>query len=355
MYENTTFKVILNRMLDAVPATYDKREGSVIYNALAPAAAEAQLIYLELDRIIRESFADTQTRTYLIRRSAERGISPKEASAAIRKGEFNIDIPLGSRFSISGLNFSAFEKISTGIFKLSCEKTGAIGNSCAGNLIPLERIDGLSSAVMTDVIIPGEDEESTESLRKRYIENLDSQAFGGNIADYKSKVGSMQGVGGVKVIPTWNGAGTVKVIILGSNFEPPSSDLINTIQEAIDPKSNSGAGAGLAPIGHTCTVVGAESLTVNISTTITYQSGWTWPDVKNYAEKAMDEYFSSLSASWSNTKNIVVRLSQIETRLLDLPGVVDITDTTINSSTANLTLESNKIPLRGTINATTAN
>lgn len=40
MYENITYEVILNRMLDRVPDYMDKREGSVIYDAMAPAAVE---------------------------------------------------------------------------------------------------------------------------------------------------------------------------------------------------------------------------------------------------------------------------------------------------------------------------
>lgn len=40
MYENVTYEDILQRMLDRVPDSMDKREGSIIYDALAPAAVE---------------------------------------------------------------------------------------------------------------------------------------------------------------------------------------------------------------------------------------------------------------------------------------------------------------------------
>ncbi|MCY9219108.1 phage portal protein, partial [Bacillus haynesii] len=39
MFEDQTFDEIMERMLDRVPADIDKRENSVIWNALAPAAA----------------------------------------------------------------------------------------------------------------------------------------------------------------------------------------------------------------------------------------------------------------------------------------------------------------------------
>ncbi len=56
MYENITYEVILQRMLDRVPNNIDKREGSIIYNALAPAAVELQNMYIEFDAILNEAF-----------------------------------------------------------------------------------------------------------------------------------------------------------------------------------------------------------------------------------------------------------------------------------------------------------
>jgi uncharacterized phage protein gp47/JayE len=73
-YEDITYEVILQRMLDRVPNNMDKREGSIIYDALAPAAVELQLMYIELDTILQETFADTAQRDYLVRRAIERGI-----------------------------------------------------------------------------------------------------------------------------------------------------------------------------------------------------------------------------------------------------------------------------------------
>jgi uncharacterized phage protein gp47/JayE len=216
MYENQTFEVILQRLFDRVPNTIDKREGSIIYNALAPAAVELQNSYIELDHILNESFADTQSRKFLIKRCAERGITPNPATKAILKGEFNIDIPINSRFSLSNLNYIAIEKISLGVFKMECETAGETGNQNLGILIPIEYIDGLTSATLTELLIPGENEEETEDLRQRYFDNFEPQAFGGNIADYKQKVNQLQGVGGVKVYRAWNGGGTVKLVIINS-------------------------------------------------------------------------------------------------------------------------------------------
>ena len=65
MYENVTFENIMERVLARIPSAMDKREGSVIYDAIAPAAIELQNIYIELDTVLNETFADTATLYYL--------------------------------------------------------------------------------------------------------------------------------------------------------------------------------------------------------------------------------------------------------------------------------------------------
>lgn len=350
MYEKVTYESILQRMLDRVPNNMDKREGAIIYDALAPAAMELFLMYLELDVILKETYADTASRNYLIKRVAERGIEPEPATNAILKGEFtpvNLHIPNGSRFSCENLNYTVIEKISNGQYKLRCETAGEAGNAQFGQMIPIDYINGLETCYLTELLIPGEDEESTESIRKRYFDSFNSQAFGGNVADYKEKTKSIDGVGGVKVNPVWNGGGTVGLIIIDSNYEKPSDTLIDTVQTIIDPEQNQGLGVGLAPIGHVVTVFGCDEFTVNIKTKFTFQEGYTWESLKPSIENAIDEYFKELNSEWESVDNIVIRISQIETRLINLTGVVDVENTTINGVAKNCTIPKYSIPIKG--------
>lgn len=350
MYESITYEVILQRMLDRVSDQMDKREGSIIYDALAPAAVELQLMYIELDTTLNESFGDTASRDFLIKRAAERGLIPKAATYAVLKGEFNIDVSVGSRFSCSDLNYIVTEKILTGVYKLRCETIGVIGNKNFGDLIPIDYVEGLEIASLTELLIPGEDEEETEKFRTRYFNSFDSQAFGGNVADYIEKTDALPGVGGCKPYSVWNGGGTVKLVILDSQFQTPSVDLIAEVQEAIDPVGHGGEGLGLAPIGHVVTVVGAENVTINIVSTITYTSGYDFDSAIGAIRAAIDDYFDELRKGWESEAAIIVRISQIETRLLGLPEILDIQDTTINASDRNISLESFQIPVRGTVN-----
>ena len=43
-YEEMTYERIVSRCLARVPGTVDKREGSIIYDAIAPAAAELAIL-----------------------------------------------------------------------------------------------------------------------------------------------------------------------------------------------------------------------------------------------------------------------------------------------------------------------
>ena len=354
LYDDITYESILSRMIGRVESwargrgmNLDTREGSLIRTALSPAAVEMNLMYIELDEVLNESFADTASREFLIRRCAERGISVEQATKAIRRGEFNMDVAVGSRFSLNHLNYVAVERISKGVFKLECETPGNVGNYESGRLIPIDYIQGLETAVLTEIIIPGDDEETTEHLRQRYFDSLSSQAFGGNIADYREKVNKLPGVGGCKVYPVWNGGGTVKVVFLNSMFRQPSETQVSDVQTAIDPVGNQGEGVGLAPIGHVVTVKGVTGTIIDIQTHITFQTGWDWEAVKPHAENAIDQYFYELSVEWEKSDVTVVRISQIETRLLGLNGVIDVHGTSLYGTAQNLMLGPDSIPQRG--------
>lgn len=353
MYENMTFETIMERALAKVPSTMDKREGSVIWDAIASSAVELANAYIAIDTVLNETFADTASLHYLKKRAAERGIIQKLATNAVLQGEFTptaLDIPVGSSFSCETLNYTVTEKISDGVYKLSCDTVGTVGNSTFGTLIPINYIDGLEAASLTELLIPAEDDEDVETLRERYFASLVSQAYGGNIADYEAKIRNIAGVGDVKVTPVWNGGGTVKLTIIDSQHNVPSEALVELVQNEADPVGHSGQGIGFAPIGHVVTVVGVNGVKINVVSNITYQEGWNWDASKTYILNAIDAYFKDLTKTWKETDHLTVRISQLESRILDCAGVLDVADTTINGSASNLSLGAEDVPIRGTVN-----
>ena len=231
---------------------------------------------------------------------------------------------------------------------MECETVGTIGNYNIGSIIPINYITGLKSAELTEILIPAEDDEETEHLRERYFKSLNAETFGGNITDYKEKTNAISGVGAIKVTPVWNGGGTVKLVIINSEYSVPTASLIEKVQTIIDPVGNCGVGVGIAPIGHIVTIFGVQDTLINIQTEIIYQTGWTFEDVRPYIETVIDEYFKELATEWADNENLIVRISQIEIRLLSISGIIDISNTSINGVKQNFILDTDNIAVRGT-------
>lgn len=361
MYENETFETILRRLLGYIASKWDKREGSMIYDPLAACSVEIQNNYISMDALINEVFPDTASREYLIKHCATRGLLPKAASAAIVQGVFTPDtvgIPIGSRFSHDDFNYTVIERVDYGVYKLQCETVGSEPNGVTGQLIPIDYIQGLQTAEISEVLILGEDEEDTETLRARWRASINSEAFGGNKIDYEQKILSISGVGGVKIYSgaDWNGGGTVKCVIVDSDHGVPTEELVDAVQTEIDPETNQGEGVGVAPIGHFVTIVGANKTVVNITASLVYEVGFTWDNVKSAVEAAVDSYLAKLNANWAahdknfNYYGTIVRINQIENQIFNVPGVVDVFGTTINGKEENLTIDKDSIVIRGTIN-----
>lgn len=342
-----TYEELLKRCLDKIPGDMYKAEGTLIYDAIAPACFELAQMYMELSNVLDLTYADTSTGEYLARRCNERGVYRYPATCAIRKAVFNIEVPIGSRFSIEDATYEVIKHIRSFEYELKCEQVGRVGNIYSGELTSIDNIQGLSKATLTDILVPGEEIEDDESLRSRYFESIEKESYGGNIADYKKRTNEINGVGGTKVYPVWNGGGTVKLVIINSEFKKPSTELIQEVQTLIDPVQNQGKGLGIAPIGHTVTVEGVEEVLISIETSITLLETHSWQDVKSYVEGAIIGYFSELSSAWAKSESLVVRTSYIETKILQITGILDVQHTKINGSLNNLILNPNSIPKLG--------
>lgn len=405
MFEEYDFDTLVERMLANVDDKFDKREGSVIYDAVAPAALELANMYVALDMVMDEVFADSASYYYLIKRAAERGIYPKEetnAECKLTVVPADTQISIDDRFALGELNYTVTSVIDTsqGLYKITCETAGTIGNQQLGDLIPLEtknNLNDMQSVKLTEILIPGEDEEDVEAFRERYFASFNQTAFGGNKADYKEKVNDIAGVGGCKIMRAWNSGyspsdmipdeditswfenqsestlgrevynwlqtvynaakqkllttgGTVRVIIITSEFKVPSTVLVDTVQTAIDPTINAGEGEGIAPIGHVVKIEGVSGRQINITLNLVYKEGYTFTGLESSIKESIDAYFLELAKTWTENDNLTVRLSQIEARVLMIEGILDVEFIKLNNASENIILEYNEIPLRGEVN-----
>lgn len=352
-YENMTYEVIIHRMMNRVTEQYpnlDTREGSIIFNALAPAAVELAIMYTELDNARKESFVDTASREYILVACEQMGmnVAQFEASAGVHKGEFNVEVPIGSRWNCDLYNYEVTEFIDlvgeNYTYKLQCETTGTAPNKVTGELTPITNIpNDLTYAKLVECLIEGENETSDDDIRATYYDFVNSTATDGNKDQYKRWCDEYDGIGNAKIIPLWNGANTVKVSILSTSNRAASDELIAEFQNYLDP-GVTGMGDGEAPIGAFVTVSTATEVPINVTATITMKDGYT---DTTPIDTALTNYFAEIAY-----KKTTVAYMNVGAVILNVEGVDAIDNLSINGGTSNITIGNEKIAVLGTTNWT---
>lgn len=348
-YENMTYEVILKRMMDRVTTKYpelDNREGSMIFNALASAAAELAIKYIELNNVRNESSVSTATREYIIQGCKDMGmdVSIFEATAGTHKAIFNVEVPIGSRWNCDLYNYTITEYLgveeNTYAYKALCETVGTAPNNQVGDLTPITDMpSGLSNAQLIECLIEGENETSDEDIRDAYYAFVNSTETDGNAKQYERWCEEYDGIGNSKVIPQWNGTNTVKVSILSASNRAASEELIAEFQDYLDP-GVTGMGDGKAPIGAFVTVTTATELPINVSATVKMKSGYT--DTTPIAT-ALTKYFEEIAYEKS-----LVAYMNIGAVILGVTGVDTISNLRINGGTSDISLSNEQIAVLGT-------
>lgn len=363
--EGYDFDYFINKALEKVPEGIDKREGSIIYDALAPACYQLAEFIFDLKNILLETFVQTASGQYLDYRAEETGLDRIQATNAIVRAKFTgqndmpFSLAIGSRFSSIGENpiyYQVFMEESPGIYRLKAEQNGTQGNKYIGTLLPLDNFNGLVSATLTSVLIPARDMESDDELRQRILNAKEVVSFGGNINDYIDLTMSIDGVGSVQVYPTWNGGGTVKLVIVDNEFNAASQTLVDKVQNIIDPQKE-GLGIGYAPIGHTVTVAAPENKTINIQFSLTLSSGIQLEQVKANIEQVIREHFLNVRKKWANRienqYDCWIFRSQLTASILTVPGVANVQSLTLNGQQNDIKMradnEKQELPILGTV------
>lgn len=375
-----SYSDILQQMLDEVDDSLDKREGSLIYTALAPAAWYLEGLALTLSLLQQGINPNTATGTDLDNLAATRGLTRIAATPAVRQGTFNIAIPERSVFkTINGansVNFISGDLISSEgsiyIYEMTCQTAGTIGNTYTGAILPVTAIPGLTTAYIGASITDGAEQETDSALRTRFFATFDSAPYGGNISEYRQAILAIAGVGGVQIYPAnaYNGGGTVLCSIINDSLLPASEALVETVQNAICPPENgetapSPNGYGVAPIGAAVTIVSASALTLDMSFTVTFDA--TVQDgVNTYRDEivaAINDYIQSVCATWGNSLMthvisypVIVYAARVIYAILTVEQVVNVSDLLINGQSGDIVLTETsalqQIPILGEVTIT---
>lgn len=359
----------LNLMLDNVPNDIDKREGSIIYDAVAPAAMVSAQQSLSLANIIRETYVKTAQGEFLDYRAVEHGTSRYEATNAEVKAKFNdddgnpVNVEVGDRFANiaeSPIFYTVIKANDDGTAEMQAEEAGTSANSYLGQVLPVTPNDNLAWAEIIEITIPARDEENDEHLRARLLNTNSWAAYGGNVADYLDMTSKISDVGATQVYPTWDGPGTVKLVILNNDLMPASQTLIKKVKEEIDPEDNETQGYGLAPIDHRVTVVAPETFKVDITMNVTTAENANIDTIRTNIKASLEELFKSLRKDWSVIDSatgrgykMTVYRSKILSRVMTIEGVANATMPQLNGEDEDLQLVFNntnsQLPVLGEV------
>lgn len=333
----------LKEMLDSVSEDYDKSEGGIFYDVLAPVAKENDKIIEYADGILDRRLLDTATGEDLDRAARECGVDRKLAQFAEGNvtfyGTAGTFISAGALVASEGTIFCTkadctIAEDGTAAVEIICTKSGAVGNVGAGYItrlpVTLAGVDSVYNDYPTE---GGYDEETDEELRERTYFAIRAPRGGGNKNDYIYWAMSVEGVGGVRVTPLWLGAGTVKVVIVDSNGEAAGDELVTAVYDYIET---------VRPVGADVTVSPATAVTIDISVTLAITSGYNADLVGESVTEAIDAYLKTFRLSGAS-----VSYAKIGAAILDVEGVDDYSDLLINGGTSNVILGEDEVPAIG--------
>lgn len=339
--EKWTYPYLLEKLLGQVPEDIDRREGSIIYDALAPIAYNLAEFSFEVREVLRNAYAQTAYGEFLDYKAYEQGLSRELATATRVRAYFSAEdgspfvVKVGDRFASIGVEsyfYQVTESRDNGTAVLIAEEAGSRSAQYVGAILPITPQNGLVTAVISDILEAGQDVESDESLRKRLLNNRQDLAFGGNMADYIKMTQAIDGVSHCQIYPAWQGGGTVKVVVLGNNLEPASQALQAKVKEVLDPEVGSGLGLGLAPIGHRVTVVAPTKKVVDVSVRLIRDYRVPLREIEQAIQELLENYQRELRESWGVVDDRhrqyeqTLYKAQLLARLMTIAGVVNISE-----------------------------
>lgn len=382
-----TKEYLLDLALSQVSDDLDKRQGAIIYDTLAIACAKLADTFVEVKQIAEQGYMKTATKDENIDyRAEERGVRREQATKAERLGAFTYpsgtpaNIAIGSLFSTihenkaDVLNYQVVRPYMVdgveiaGSYVLECQTAGTIGNTYYGEILPLSDMDTLGTATLSTVITPARDRESNESVKQRYYDTFNLEAFGGNIADYRQYMREFSGVGQTQIYPRTDVDEEIILSCVDPSNQPISTDYQQTIEQTLDPENyyndgnnTSGMGLGVVPIGHKVSVMAPQQTEINVDLEVILTNTGYLPTVTENITANIQAYIKQVQDSWadgSGQYTSIIYYNKILSAAIDAEGVTNVATCTINGDTQDIELIQNRneqyIPKLGTLNVSEA-
>ena len=365
MYEDRTYEAIMAEMMEDAPDGIDTSEGSLIWNGVSKMAYLTEQVYDDLEELNANLLPDTMDLDHLKAYGAGIGVPIEEATYAEVTATIvttNGAPGIGDRYeatdsdytySVTDITGSTSEdNVTTATVVLEAEDEGTEPNAYTGDIEPVEYFSEFQSGTITEVTVLGKEEEDEEDYRYRLLAYSTVRPFSGNRAYYKEIATDIAGVEGIKAYRVTSQSYNVKLVIMATDHTAPSTELINTVQQTIDPTQD-GEGIGEAPLGAVVQVAGVEPITMDVQLTLTLEDGYTANDVQPQIEDGISTYLNEVASEWADTDEaLTVYKSKIEASTVDVDGVRDVTDCTWTfggtaQSGRTYTLDIDQIPTLG--------
>jgi uncharacterized phage protein gp47/JayE len=350
---DNTHSLVLQRMLDDLPSTYDKTPGTFLYDMMSVLAAEVEGAYIQVDEAFNQAFLTNATGDYLDAKAMEMGLDRKLGGFAQTTltftGTVGTVVPANTRVTNivapgttgTPLIFETTEPLTlvgtTGTVPAQATEVGVIYNLTAGALVRMETgITGITEVTNTEAAYGGEDPETDDEFRSRLSDRAQTGRGAGTAGDYMAWARSITGVGDAFVEPLWNGNGTVRVTVVDANRGAVSVQVLEAVTQYI---------RTLTPIGAQVTVITPANLSINVSATLTLDSGFALADVKATIDTNLADYLRTVVPG---TK---VYLTELAAVVVQAPGVLDYASFQIGAPAlagSNITLPSGTKPILGT-------
>ncbi|MCD8208772.1 MAG: baseplate J/gp47 family protein [Bacteroidales bacterium] len=365
MFEEYTYEVLLQSVLESAPENIDTRQGAIFYDAIAGMCLIIARLYSDLDLIMDMCAITTATGDALTSRASEYGITRKDATPAKYNVTFVGTIPdVGTRFYTDGMYF-VLRQDENGVYYLEAEEGGEAGNTIYDGTpaIPVNAVDGLVSATFGTLYEAGADEEDDEALRARVQEKIAGSAENGNKQHYKTWCESVDGVGLARIFPLWNGPNTVKAVLIDTTGHGCAEGKVAEVQEYIDPATmgytatmngitytvGDGLGEGAANLGAHFTAFGAIDYPIDVYFKAELAGGESAEDVATEAAELISAYLRDMALQYDDADEVVVRYTAIGALLTEIPAILDYSDLTINGGTDNITPGDDYVPVIGEV------
>ena len=342
-------------------------EGDFIYDATRPTAEQiAELKQLGLQNNLRIAFPQTSYGEYLEWLGECKGVFKNQPTNSvgmvtfngaqgtiITKGTIVTTIATDEKQSIE---FELLETKTIGAnetvdIKAECRIAGTIGNVSNNTItVLLGSISGVKSVSNKEDFRGGTDIEDEEHFRERVLVAEQEDKLSGASSDYIRWAKEVDGVGYAYVVPEWNGAGTVKVLILDKNRKAATQELIDKVQEYIYPLNISEGENrdGKAPIGALVTVVTPDTLLINVKASFIFSNGFSEETVLNNLKTKIDKYLDKIDLGGTVSYNAIQAI--VGSMMLTDEGIEDFSNLTINDVKENIKLQDQVVGIGEIVN-----